>query len=271
MKIERVITTVVGAPWRELTFVELETDTGLTGVGEVRMVNKTGTLLACIRELSDRYVVGSSPFDLERMAFNVQWTEYGRPGEVAQSALSAIDMACWDLIGQATGQPLWRLLGGEFRGEVPAYANGWYQGEREPGQIADLAAAVVARGYRGLKLDPFGSAAAELSAAELKRSLRIVEAVRETVGDEMAIMIEMHGRFRSAVSIGSPANLRRTRPSGSKSPCRPQTCRAYETFVLQPGFRSRPESAFTPWKTSSHSSKKDWSTFCRWMPRTLAG
>ena len=221
MKIERVITTVVGAPWRELTFVELETDTGLTGVGEVRMVNKTGTLLACIRELSDRYVVGTSPFDLERIAFNVQWTEYGRAGEVAQSALSAIDMACWDLIGQATGQPLWRLLGGEFRPNVPAYANGWYQGERDPSQIADLAAAVVARGYRGLKLDPFGSAAAELSARELKRSLQIVEAVRQTVGDEVAIMIEMHGRFRSAVSVLVARELEPYRPEWIEEPVPP--------------------------------------------------
>jgi galactonate dehydratase len=202
VKIERIVTTVVGAPWRELTFVELETDTGLVGVGEVRMVNKTETLLACLREVGDRYVVGSDPFDVERIAFGVLWTEYGRAGEVAQSALAAIDMACWDIIGQATGQPLWRLLGGEFRSTVPAYANGWYQGEREPEQIAALARTVVERGYRGLKLDPFGSAAAELSRAELDRSLRIVSAVREAVGDDTSIMIEMHGRFRAA-----PASL----------------------------------------------------------------
>lgn len=221
MKIERIITTVVGAPWRELTFVELETDTGLTGVGEVRMVNKTGTLLACIRELGERYVIGSSPFDLERIAFDVQWTEYGRAGEVAQSALSALDMACWDIIGQATNQPLWRLLGGEFRHEVPAYANGWYQGEREPAQIAELAAGVVARGYRGLKLDPFGSAAAELSASELDRSLRIVGAVREAVGEDTAIMIEMHGRFRSAVSARIANALEQFRPEWIEEPVPP--------------------------------------------------
>ena len=64
MKIVDLQTTVVGTPWRELTFLELEADSGLVGLGEVRMVNKTDTLLACIRELAPRYVVGADPFDV---------------------------------------------------------------------------------------------------------------------------------------------------------------------------------------------------------------
>lgn len=200
MKIARIVTTVVGTPWRELTFVELETDDGLIGTGEVRMVNKTETLLTAIHELGNRYVIGADPFDVESIAWGVQWTEYGRAGEIAQSALAAIDMACWDLIGQACGQPVWKLLGGRFRDTVPAYANGWYQGDRDPVVIADLAQSVVARGYRGLKLDPFGAASADLGPAELSRSVSIVEAVRGAVGDDVAIMIEMHGRFRSATA-----------------------------------------------------------------------
>lgn len=200
MKISRIVTTVVGTPWRELTFVELETDDGRVGVGEVRMVNKTETLLAAIKELGDRYVIGASPFDVEKIAHGVQWSEYGRAGEVAQSALAAIDIACWDLIGQITGQPVWKLLGGQFRSVVPAYANGWYQGEREPAEIAALAQTVVARGYRGLKLDPFGAASADLGPGELRRSVAIVDAVREAVGPDVALMIELHGRFRSAAA-----------------------------------------------------------------------
>src|SRR5437660_11240375 len=92
LKIVRACTTVVGTPWRELTFLELSTDQGLTGVGEVRMVNKTETLVACIGELAPRYVIGSDPFDVERLAWNVQRAEYGKPGGVTQSALSAFDI-----------------------------------------------------------------------------------------------------------------------------------------------------------------------------------
>ena len=162
--------TVVGAPWRELVFLELMTDNGLTGVGEVRMVNKTDTLVACIEELAPRYVIGSDPFDVERLSWNVQRAEYGRPGEVTQSALAAFDVACWDLMGQSLGVPVWKLLGGKFHDRVPAYANAWYQAERDAGAIARLAKTVVARGYRAMKLDPFGAASAELPAADRRRS-----------------------------------------------------------------------------------------------------
>src|SRR5438477_10496368 len=147
-------TTIVGTPWRELVFLELSTDDGLTGVGEVRMVNKTETLVACIEELARRYVIGADPFDVERLAWNVQRAEYGRPGEVTQSTLAAFDVACWDLMAQSLGVPVWKLLGGRFRDRVLAYANGWYQAERDADAIARLARQVVARGYRALTLDP---------------------------------------------------------------------------------------------------------------------
>ena len=182
MKVVGVETVVVGTPWRELTFVELITDDGLRGIGEARMVNKTDTLLACIDELARRYVVGIDPFDLERLAWRVQWEEYGRAGEIAQTALAVFDVACHDLMGQATGEPVWRLLGGQFRDRVPAYANGWYQGDRDPEAVARLAGAVVARGYRGLKVDPFGAATAELGHGQLGLAVDIVAAIRDAVG-----------------------------------------------------------------------------------------
>ena len=136
MRIVEVVTTVVGAPWRELTFVELVADDGRRGLGEVRMVNKTDTLVACIAELADRHVVGADPFDRETLAFNIQRAEYSRPGEVTQSALAAFDVACWDLVGQELNVPLWKLLGGRYRDRVRAYANGWYQTDREPAALA---------------------------------------------------------------------------------------------------------------------------------------
>src|SRR6185436_1522427 len=145
MRITDVRTTVVGTPWRDLVFVELETDAGLVGVGEVRPGNKTDSFVAVVEELAGRYVVGTDPFDTERLAWSIERLEYGRPGEHSQSALAAFDIASWDLIGQHLGVPVWKLLGGRFRDRVPAYANGWYQAELEPARIAELAVAVVAR------------------------------------------------------------------------------------------------------------------------------
>ena len=168
MKIREARTTIVGTPWRELLFLELTTDDGLVGVSEVRMVNKTQTLDACINELAPRYVVGSDPFDVERLAWNVQRAEYGRPGEATQSALAAFDVACWDLMGQSLGVPVWKLLGGKFPRARARVCERLVSGGARSATIAALAKQVVA-GYRALKLDPFGAASAELSSADCRR------------------------------------------------------------------------------------------------------
>ncbi len=221
VKIVEVSTVVVGTPWRELTFVELVTDEGLRGVGEARMLNKTDTLLACIDELAGRYVVGADPFDTERLAWRFSWEEYGRAGEVTQSALACIDQACYDLMGQALGVPVWRLLGGAFRDRVPAYANGWYQGDRRPESFAAMAGRVVTRGYRGLKVDPFGAATAELDHRQLSLAVDIIAAVRDAVGSDVALMVEMHGRFTAATAVVAARALEPYRPEWIEEPVPP--------------------------------------------------
>lgn len=251
MKVSSIATFVVGTPWRELTFVELETNTGLVGVGEVRMVNKTETLLACIRELGERYVIGSDPFNREQLATGIQWTEYGRPGEVAQSTLAAFDMAYWDLIGKALGEPVWKLLGGQVRDSVPAYANGWYQGERDPQLIADLARAVVARGYRGLKLDPFGASAQDITSSELRRSIELVAAVRDAIGPDISLMIEMHGRFRASAARRVAGALAEFDPAWLEEPVPPtdiaglRSVRESTSLPIALGERNHTLSEFT--------------------------
>lgn len=221
MKITGFRTIVVGAPWRELTIVQVETDEGITGLGEVRMVNKTDTLLAAIEELGHRYLIGTDPFDMATLAWNVQIAEYGLPGEVSQSALAAFDIACWDIIGKAVGQPVWKLLGGAFRDSVPAYANGWYQGDRDPAAIGEMAKKVVARGYRGLKIDPFGAAAATLTPAEHRRSTDILQAVRNAVGDDVEIFVEMHGRFTGSTAAIVVKDAEVIRPGWLEEPVLP--------------------------------------------------
>jgi galactonate dehydratase len=233
VRITQIRLTIVGAPWRELVFLELATEQGLVGVGEVRMVNKTDTLVACIEELAPRYVIGTDPFDVERLAWNVQRAEYGRPGEVTQSALAAFDVACWDLIGQSLGVPVWKLLGGRFRDRVPAYANGWYQAEREPAAIARLARGVVDRGYRALKLDPFGAASAELPAADRRRAESIVASVRDAVGPDVQILVEMHGRFTAAAAVRVAAMLEPYDPEWIEEPVPPDNAAALARVKAQ--------------------------------------
>src|SRR5262245_51723766 len=226
MKVAEIRVLVVGTPWRELTFVELVTDTGLVGVGEARMVNKRSTLLARIDELAPRYVIGCDPFDVERLAWNILRADYARPEEVTQSALAGFEVACWDIIGQALGVPVWKLLGGRMRDRVPAYANGWYQADRDPKTIARLARNVVDRGYRALKLDPFGSANAEISAPDRRVAVDVLAAVREAVGSDIQIMVEMHGRFTPSAAVRVAALLEPYDPEWIEEPVPPENPRA---------------------------------------------
>jgi galactonate dehydratase len=222
MKIVGARTIVVGAPWRELVFLELVTDDGVVGVSELRMVNKTSTVIACIEELAPRWVFGADPFDVERLVWNIERAEYGRPGEITQSALAAFEIASWDIIGQALGVPVWKLLGGAFRSRVPAYANAWYQSDRDPSSIAALARKVVERGYRAMKLDPFGAASAEISAPDRRRAIEIVAAVREAVGPDVQILVEMHGRFTGAVAAKVASLLEPFDPEWIEEPVAPE-------------------------------------------------
>ena len=113
---------------------------------------------------------------------------------------------------------MWKLLGGKYRERVPSYANGWYQSGREPEALAALACDVVARGYRGLKLDPFGAAHRQLTHAELRRAVEIVAAVRAAVGPDVEIMVAMHGRFTAATAAAVAAELEPLAPAWLEEP-----------------------------------------------------
>jgi len=226
VQVTNVRTTVVGTPWRDLVFVELETDTGLVGVGEVRPVNKTDSFVAVVAELGGRYVIGADPFDTERLAWAIERLEYGRPSEHSQSALAAFDVASWDLMGQALGVPVWKLLGGRFRDRVPAYANGWYQADLDPDRIAELALDVVRRGYRAMKFDPFGAASGRLTTPARRQALAIVAAVREAVGPDIDLMIEMHGRFSPDAAAQLAIALEPFAPRWIEEPVPPENAAA---------------------------------------------
>ena len=132
MRITRVRPLVMGTPWRNLTFIIVETDEGLSGVGEVRMINNTDALLGYLSEASPRHVIGKDPFDRELIVDSMRLHDYSRAGEIAMSGIALIEMACWDIVGKALNQPVYRLMGGAVRQKIKAYANGWYTVERTP-------------------------------------------------------------------------------------------------------------------------------------------
>lgn len=201
MRITALETFLTNAGLRNYCFIRLRTDTNLTGVGEASLEWQERATETLIHELfKERYVLGADPFDVESLVMRMIRDQY-QGGAVAMTAISGIEIACWDIIGKATGQPVYKLLGGRCHERLPAYANGWYGGAFTPQDFAERACNVIKTGYCGLKFDPFGVAWKRLSSDEIKRSVAIVEAVRRAVGDEVEIMIEGHGRLAADVAL----------------------------------------------------------------------
>jgi galactonate dehydratase len=201
MKITDMETFVVGTDWRNLTIVRLHTDEGLTGLGEARMVNHTDALVGYLAEAGPRHVVGHDPFRIEDLVKKMGRDDFSRAGEVLSSGIAIFETACWDIVGKALDQPVYNLLGGPVRDKIKAYANGWYRVERTPEEFHAAARKVVERGYRALKLDPFGPGHYELERDEKLRAVALVEAVRDAIGPEPEILLEMHGRFSPATAV----------------------------------------------------------------------
>jgi galactonate dehydratase len=226
MKIVDMKTFVVGAAWRNLIFIRLETDEGINGCAEATSHNKTAAVLGYLEEARERYVIGTDPFDTENLFTRMFRRDYSYGATVQTTVISAVEIACWDIVGKALGQPVWRLLGGKCRDRVPAYANGWYAVERDPQKFAERAREVVARGYRALKFDPFGAGGLELSRSEKVLAISLVEAVRDAVGPEIEIFIEAHGRFSPATSIAMARELERFDPAWYEEPVPPEDTNA---------------------------------------------
>jgi galactonate dehydratase len=175
-----------------------------------------------IHELfKDRYVLGADPFDIESLVMRMIRDQY-QGGAVAMTAISGIEIACWDLIGKACGQPIYKLLGGRCHDRLQAYANGWYGGAVTPEDYAERARKVVASGYQGLKFDPFGVAWKRMTPDEIELSIAIVENVRRVVGDKIELMIEMHGRLSIDVAEEVAERLAPYHPTWLEEPVAPE-------------------------------------------------
>src|SRR5687768_2473829 len=165
MKIVRLETFLANAGLRNYLFVRLTTDTGITGIGEASLEWQERAVEVLLNEWVASRIIGRDPFDIEAVVGGMVRDQY-QGGSTVMTAISSVEIAMWDLIGKACGQPVYRLIGGQARERLPAYANGWYGGAGTPEDYAQKARDVVARGYRAMKFDPFGVAWKRMSRDE---------------------------------------------------------------------------------------------------------
>ena len=203
------------ASWNPV-LLRVHTDEGISGVGELALAYGTGNLAGqgMLRNMAERFLIGANPFRIEEMWDTLfRQTFWGQGGgPVVYGAMSAIDEALWDIKGKALGVPVYELLGGCCWDKLRVYANGWYSGCVTTEDWAEAAQKVVADGFDAMKFDPFAfNAAGEwiytrraMTAERAELSYQRVKAVREAVGPDVDLLIEVHGNLgpTSAIQIG---------------------------------------------------------------------
>ena len=165
-----------------------------------------------------RLVVGRNPLEIEKFLFEVYRDIYWKGGAVLMSAISGIEIAMWDIAGKYFNTPVYNLLGGKMRDKVKMYANAWFIGARTPEEFAAKAKRTVDLGVKALKWDPFGAAHMTISREQLEKSVNIVGAVREAVGNKVDLLIECHGRFNPTTAIEISRELEQFKPMFMEEP-----------------------------------------------------
>ena len=204
--IDNVPPYVGGRKW---LFIKLHTDEGIVGLGErvTGGVTDLRSQIALLDELCEQFVIGQNPFNVELIWQRMFSTphDYRHPGMSRTPAMSAIEIALWDIIGKATNQPIYNLLGGQFHEKLRAYAYMPSEGIWErPEKAGEIAQQLVADGWSACKTDPFTPLfpyPRDFPLKEIKHAASIFRHVREAVGYDLEIGIGTHSQFSTAGAI----------------------------------------------------------------------
>lgn len=200
MKITEIETFMVGAGWKNWLFVKVHTDAGIHGIGEGTLNGFIATTEAGVRELK-HIAIGEDPRRINRLSKKLLDTVSLDGGHIHRTIIAAIEVACWDILGKSLDVPIHVLLGGRMRESVLGYANGWYRAERTPEAFLEAARAVIDKGFKAFKLDPFGTAQGFIPHEELELSHAICRTLRDNLPGDTRILIDVHARFTEIAAI----------------------------------------------------------------------
>jgi galactonate dehydratase len=218
MKLKDIRTFVVGNPpphngGRYFVFVKLATADGIAGLGEAYGVPFHPHQVArLLEDVFGRYLEGEDPHDIERIWRRVYSSGYSQHPDLAlMGVLSALEMACWDIVGKAAGQPVYKLLGGRVHERLRTYTYIYARpGDRtdvyrDPDLAAERAAEYLAQGFTALKFDPLGPYSAfdgrQPSLEALERCERFLRQLRAAVGSRADLLLGTHGQMTAAGAI----------------------------------------------------------------------
>ena len=210
---------IEGVGSRTWVFIEIDTDEGITGVGEASSTGGGGSVVVgnMLRNLRDTKVttdfresiIGEDPENIDKI-WHKLWRRYTGGGGWAgfvTTMISGIDIALWDIKGKALGKPVYSLLGGAFRDQILLYT---HVKAGDPGLAAEHARSLVAEGYTAIKTDPFMPemrthhrqyTTGTISAEGAALGEATIAAIREAVGPNIEVLLDAHGNFNVPTAI----------------------------------------------------------------------
>jgi galactonate dehydratase len=193
---------LLGGGW---LFVEVETDEGIVGLGEASQ-GGNDLVEACVEKRLRPWLLGKDPRRIEPLVSEM-FALTRRDGRAAVTAMSGIEQALWDIWGQSVGEPIWSLLGGQYRSSILLYANTNRRTyDRTPAGFAESARLAVADGLRAVKCAPFDGVSLRLpdraaNRRDIATGIARVAAIREAVGPDVRVMVDCHARFDVTTAI----------------------------------------------------------------------
>lgn len=250
MRVNEVETFVVGNPspafgGRYFVFVKLVTDDGLTGYGEAYGATVRAPIMAAvIEDLADHFLIGEDPHHIERFwrrSYSRGFTQ--RPDVTLQGAISALEMACWDLVGKAADQPVYELLGGRVHDALRSYTY-LYRLDGDTADVytdADAAAAraveEIERGFTAVKFDPCGPYTAmgghQPRLSHMDRTVAFVQSIRDAVGARADLLVGTHGQFTAGGACRIAREIARYDPLWFEEPVPPDDIGAMAQVARQ--------------------------------------
>ena len=248
MRITDVKVFVVGTPpphfgGRNWVFVKLTTDNGIVGVGEVYKAQfHPNTIALMIEDLCQTYVIDTDPFQIESLWRRVYYGDgyerndhHQHPDHTDMGILSAVEMACWDIIGKALDQPIYNLLGGRYHERLRSYTylypdltqDSIRSPHTDPDAAGKRAEYYVKEGFTAVKFDPLIDVMGNEDPREppidrLDNAELVVKNVREAVGGKCDILIGTHGQSTTSGTIRFARRVERYDPLWFEEPVPPE-------------------------------------------------
>jgi galactonate dehydratase len=241
MKITKLETIHVKPRW---LFLKIHTDKGIVGLGEPVVEGRAQTVETAVHEIG-RYLIGQDPRLIEHHWQAIYRGQFYRGGPVLSSALSGIEQALWDILGKWLNVPVYQLLGGKTREAIRVY--GWLHGETY-GDYVESAKLGIEGGLTAFKVGLTGAMNIIDSPAVIEDNVRRFAEIRRTVGPEIEVGIDFHGRVSPAMAVQMAKALEPYQPMFIEEPVLPENVDALVTVARSTSIPiATGERLFTKW------------------------